>query len=200
MKVLIGCEESQILTKAFRNAGFEAYSCDLRPTQGNPTYHYHMNIFDALNMQSWDLIILHPPCTAMCLAGNSTYGKGKPKSAERQTAIAWTKILWQRSCASATHVALENPTSVIFNHMNHVQYIQPWQFGHPINKTTGFALKNLPPLKPTKIATNPQDLIHNMPPSKNRSRLRAMTFPGIAEAIVDQWGNYIKANNVKTII
>jgi hypothetical protein len=78
--------------------------------------------------------------------------------------------------------------------MMKVQYIQPWQFGHPVNKRTGFALRNLPYLKPTNVVDNAKDLIHNMPTSKNRARIRSVTFPGIAEAIVDQWGSYIKTN------
>lgn len=192
MNILIGCEESQVLANAFREKGFDAYSCDLKPTQGDSKYHYHMNIFDCLKQKEWSLIILHPPCTAMCLSGNRTYAKGKPKYKERQIAIAWTKILWDRACKIAPHVALENPRSVIFNYMFNVQYIQPWQFGHPINKETGFALKNLPRLKSTNIVENPQDLIYNMAPSKNRARLRSMMFLGIAEAIADQWGNHIK--------
>jgi hypothetical protein len=194
MNILIGCEESQTICKAFREAGFNAFSCDLRPTQGNPDWHYHMNIFDCFDKYDWDLIILHPPCTAMCLCGNRTYGKGKPKHEQRQIAIEWTKVLWKRACKAAKHVALENPMSVIFKHMMNVQYIQPWQFGHPVNKTTGFALKNLPRLKATDVVQNPKDLIHNMPPSKNRGRIRSVTFPGIASAIVAQWGSYIKLN------
>lgn len=194
MNVLIGCEESQILCKAFREAGFNAYSCDLMPTRGNPDWHYHENIFNVLDKHKWDLIILHPPCTAMALCGNRTYGKGKAKYEQRILAIEWTKILWKRACKAAKYVALENPSSVIFKYMLNVQYVQPWQFGHPVNKTTGFALKNLPYLKPTKIADNPQDLIHKMGPSKNRAIIRSTTFPGIAEAIVTQWGTYIKEN------
>lgn len=192
MKVLIGCEKSQILCKAFRKAGFDAYSCDLRPTQGDPKYHYHINIFDCFKKVNWDLIILHPPCTAMCLSGNRYYGKGKLKHEQRQIAIEWIKILWKYACNTAHYVALENPKSVIFKYLINVQYIQPWQFGHPINKTTGFALKNLPPLKPTKIVPQRKNLIHNMSPRKNRARLRSMTFPGIADAIVNQWGFYVK--------
>lgn len=194
MKVLIGCEESQTLCQAFRKAGFDAYSCDLRPTQGDPAYHYQTNIFNCFIGMGWDLIILHPPCTAMCLSGNGTYGKGKPKYEKRLIAIDFTRVLWNRACKSAKHVALENPSSVVFKYFMNVQYIHPWQFGHPVKKTTGIALKNLPRLKPTNIVENPQNLIHNMPPSKNRARLRSMTFPGIANAIVDQWGNYIQIN------
>jgi len=192
LKVLIGCERSQVLCQAFRKAGFDAYSCDVTPTQGNPKYHYHMNIIELLKESSWDLIILHPPCTAMCLSGNRYYAKGKSKYDQRCIAISWTRILWKYACKAAPHVALENPKSVIFKYFINVQYIQPWQFGHPVNKTTGFALNNLPNLKPTKIVKNSKDLIYNMPASKNRAILRSITFPGIAEAIVDQWGKYIK--------
>ena len=194
MNILIGCEVSQILCQAFRKAGFDAYSCDLMPTMGDPTYHYQLNIVECFNLKAWDLIIFHPPCTAMCLSGNRWYGKGKPKAAKRQAAVDFAMILWKLACQKAKHVALENPTSVIFKHLYNVQYVQPWQFGHPVNKLTGFALKNLPRLKPTNIVDNPKDLIHNMPESENRSILRSMTFPGIADAIVDQWGSYIKAN------
>lgn len=191
MKVLIGCEESQTICKKFRQANFDSYSCDLRPTQGDPKYHYQMDIFACIRQEAWDLIILHPPCTAMCLSGNATYAKGKPKHEQRLIAIDWTKALWKEACKNAKHVALENPMTVFFKYMMNVQYVQPWQFGHPVNKMTGFALKNLPRLKATNIVKNPQDLIHKMPPSKNRDRLRAMTFPGLADAIVDQWGRYI---------
>jgi hypothetical protein len=192
MNILIGCEESQILCQAFRDVGFNAWSCDLRPTQGNPDYHYQMDIRKVMQTWDWDLIILHPPCTAMCVSGNATYAKGKPKYKQRQEAINFALSLWLLACKNAKHVALENPKSVIFKYMMNVQYIQPWQFGHPVNKETGFALRNLPRLKPTNIVSNPKNLIHNMPPSKNRARLRSMTFPGISKAIVDQWGQYIK--------
>lgn len=193
MKILIGCEESQILCQTFIKAGFDAYSCDLRPTQKDPNYHFQMNIFEVFKKESWDLIILHPPCTAMCLSGNRWYGKGKPKYEQRLMALDWTKALWKAACKTAPYVALENPSSVFFKTLfANIQYIQPWQFGHPVNKLTGFALKNLPYLKPTKRVENSKNLIHNLPPSPNRARLRSMTFPGIADAIVDQWGTYIK--------
>jgi hypothetical protein len=191
MNILIGCEESQTLCQAFREANFNAYSCDLRPTQGDLKYHYQMNIFDCIRNYSWDLIILHPPCTAMCLSGNRWYSKGKPKYEQRLIAIDWTRALWKEACKATLHVALENPMSIIFKYMMDVQYVQPWQFGHPVNKMTGLALKNLPRLKATNIVKNSKDLIHNLPQSPNRSRLRSMTFPGIADAIVDQWGKYI---------
>lgn len=196
MNVLIGCEESQILCQEFREAGFDAYSCDLRPTQGDPTYHYQMDIKKVITTWDWDLIILHPPCTAMCLSGNRWYGKGKAKYNKRNEAINFALSLWLLACKYVPHVALENPTSVIFKYMMNVQYIQPYQFGHPVKKKTGFALRNLPRLKSTNIVDNPKDLIHNMPSSPNRARLRSMTFPGISKAIVDQWGKYIVEKDI----
>jgi hypothetical protein len=192
MKILIGCEESQVLCKTFRQASFDAYSCDIIPTRGDNKYHYQEDIFDCIKRSKWALIVLHPPCTALCLSGNRWYGKGMPKHNKRKEALLWTLSLWQLAKQYSNHIALENPKSVLFKRLPIVQYIQPWQFGHPENKTTGFALYNLPQLKPTKIVPAIENRIHNMPPSKNRSRDRSITYQGIADAIVNQWGNYIK--------
>ncbi len=200
LKILIGCEESQVLCSTFRKHNYNAYSCDIIPTRGNPEYHYQEDIFECINKFKWDLIILHPPCTALCLSGNRWYGKGKLKNYARQEAIKWTLDLWKHAKNNCNHVALENPASVIFKYLHDVQMIQPWQFGDAVNKQTYFSLYNLPRLKSTNIVKNPQDTIHKMAPSKTRSRDRATTFQGIADAIVDQWGNYIKElNNVKYI-
>ena len=89
MRVLIGCEFSQVVTRAFRERGHEAFSCDLLQTEGNPDWHVQGDCFDAIASKKWDLIILHPPCTAIALCGNSTYGKGMPKHAERLKAVEW---------------------------------------------------------------------------------------------------------------
>ena len=86
-KILIGCEESQVVTRAFRDRGHEAYSCDLVETRGNPDWHIQGDIMDAIARHQWDLIILHPPCTAMAVSGNRWYGKGMPKETERYNAL-----------------------------------------------------------------------------------------------------------------
>src|ERR1700747_587415 len=95
MKILIGCEESQTICKAFRDAGFEAYSCDLQATRGNPDWHYQQDIMTVIPMHRWDLIILHPDCTAMAVSGNRWYGKGMPLNQKRLEAIEWTLKLWE---------------------------------------------------------------------------------------------------------
>jgi len=199
MKVLIGCEESQIVCQAFREAGHGAYSCDLIPTRGNPDFHYQCDVKDALTEKSWDLVILHPDCTRLALCGNSTYGKGMPKHNERLWAIDWTLDLWERAKANSESVVLENPKSVIFPLLRKagatVQYVQPYQFGHLEQKCTGFALHNINPLVETDnvyeqmmlLPKNQRERIHYMAPSGTRKRDRSVTYQGIADAMANQW-------------
>lgn len=191
MKILVGCEESQILTKAFLSRGFEAYSCDVVPTLGNPEFHFQGCVKDCLALERWDLVVLHPPCTAMSLSGNRWYGFGMPRHNERLAAISWTLDLWHLALKHSRFVALENPLSVIFNHLPDVQYIQPYQFGHGETKKTGFATNGLPSLLPTNEVPGRENRVHRMPPGPDRARLRSQTYPGIAEAIADQWGSFV---------
>jgi hypothetical protein len=136
----------------------------------------------------WDLIILHPDCTAMAVSGNRWYGKGMPRHEERIAAVEWTVRLWETALAHSDRVALENPVSVVFNHLPNVQYVQPWQFGHGETKKTGLALHNLPCLQPTNIVEGRENRVWRMPPSNTRKRDRSMTYQGIADAMADQWG------------
>ena len=193
MKVLVGCEESQIVTKAFRDRGHEAYSCDLVETRGNPDWHIQGDIMN--NLVGWDLIILHPDCTKMAVCNNRRCAKGKPQYHERLADIEWTMELWTEAKKNCNHVALENPASTIFPVIRKsgavVQYIQPWQFGHGETKKTGLALHNLPPLESTNIVEGREQRIWKMPPSKTRARDRSETYQGIADAFVAQWSNYI---------
>lgn len=186
--ILIGCEESQTICNAFRSAGYEAYSCDLQPTRGNPDWHYQTDILNILPTRNWELVILHPDCTAMALSGNRWYGRGMPLNYKREEAIKWTVQLWQESKKHANRIALENPASVIFKYLDApTQYVQPWQFGHGEMKKTGFALHNLPPLLPTNIVGGREERVFRMPPSPNRKRDRSKTYQGVADAIVEQW-------------
>jgi len=114
MSILIGCEESQTICGKFRQAGYEAFSCDLEPTRGNPDWHYQADIMEVIGLHRWDLIILHPDCTALSLSGNRWYGKGMPRHSERLKAIAWAVELWNWAKEFSNKVALENPASVIF--------------------------------------------------------------------------------------
>jgi len=197
--ILIGCEESQTICAAFRAAGYEAYSCDLLPTRGNPDWHYQEDIKKCLKRRKWSLVILHPDCTAMALAGNRHYGQYSAKHKLRLKAVSWTLDLWALAKKQSHSVALENPASVIFPELRkkgaHIQYVQPYEFGHPERKKTGFALHNLAPLIATKnvykkmmsLPKKDRDRIHYMSPGPNRKRDRSKTYSGIADAIVSQW-------------
>jgi len=187
LPILIGCEESQVICKAFRDAGYEAYSCDLLPTRGNQDWHIQDDILNVIPKRQWSLIVLHPECTALALSGNRWYAQGKPYYQKRLSAIRWTLSLWQLAIKYSKKVALENPGSVIFKFLPNVFYCQPWQFGHGEVKQTGFALHGLEPLVPTEIVDGRDERIWRMAPSADRKRDRSETYNGIAQAIVSQW-------------
>lgn len=190
--VLIGCEESQTICGEFRAAGYEAYSCDLEPTRGNPEWHYQEDIMGIIPIRRWGLIIIHPDCTAMAVSGNRWYGAGMPMHAKRLYAIEWTLRLWTLAKQHSDRVALENPVSVIFQHLDApVCYVQPYEHGNGETKKTGFALHNLPPLLPTNPVPGRDPRVWKMGPSPTRKRDRSKTYAGIATAIVDQYGGLL---------
>jgi len=196
-RVLVGCEESQVVTNALRGAGILAFSCDLVPTRGNPEYHYQMDVVECIKSYGpWDMIILHPDCTAMAVSGNGTYANGKPGYTKRESAIKWTVDLWETATSECSHVALENPISVVFDYLGkfwkpQLCYVNPWEHGHGETKKTCFAIHGLPPLEPTQIVNGRDHRIWKMPPSKTRKRDRSTTYTGIATAIADQWGSVV---------
>lgn len=190
--ILIGCEESQIVCGAFRDVGFEAYSCDLKETRGNSAWHYQQCIMEVIPSRRWDLIILHPDCTYMAVCNNRRCAKGKPQYENRIKDIIWTVALWELAKQYSSRVALENPASTIFPVLRklgaYVQYIQPWEYGHGETKKTGFALHGLEPLRPTNIVGGREQRIWKMPPSRTRKRDRSETYLGVGSAMVHQWG------------
>ncbi len=188
MRVLVACETSGAIRQRMIDAGHDCISCDILPADDNSPYHYQGDVFDMLD-QEWDLIIMHPPCTALSLSGNGTYAKGKAKHNERLEAIVWTVKLWETAKGVSPRVAMENPMSVIFPHIDcdKVQYVHPWEYGHGEQKKTGFALHGLPELKPTDIVEGREQRIWKMGPSPDRWKERSKTYSGIAKAIVDQW-------------
>jgi hypothetical protein len=150
----------------------------------------------------WDLIILHPDCTAMAVSGNRWYGKGMPYHQKRLEAVEWTMALWDKACRHCPRVALENPASVFFTALREshpetdVQYIQPHEYGHPQFKKTGLALHGLSRLKPTDPLKVPEkgtpehwewQKVFRMAPSESRGADRSVTFLGIADAMGEQW-------------
>ena len=150
MKILIGCEFSGIVRDEFRDRGHECVSCDLLPSERGPLHHHQEDVRTVIKDGSpWDMIIMHPPCTALTVSGNRWYGKGTRMAHKRKEAVRWTMDLFTLAVSSAAHVAMENPVGVL--PIKASQYIQPWQFGHPETKRTGLWLHNLPKLEPTNI-------------------------------------------------
>jgi len=209
LNVLICCEESGIVRRAFRGRGHNAWSNDLIKSDDDSEYHLTMDCRTAIRNGNyytdgagWDLIIMHPPCDALALSGNRWYGRGMRDHHKRLEAVDWTLDLWYLAINHAKHVALENPKSVIFPLLaktNPVQWIQPYHFGHPEMKETGFALHNLPelshvnPLTPPKPGT-PEYIewqkVWRMAPSDDRKKLRSRTYHMVADAMASQWGAY----------
>ena len=171
-------------------------SCDLLPTDVDGPHH-EGDVYDCLK-EDWDLIIAHPPCTALTVAGNSTYGEGQPKYNERLEAVKWTVDLWNTMVSKSPKVCMENPVGVLrrLGGMHAPQFVQPYQFGHMEQKKTGLFLHGLPELKETnnvyedmmELPKNVRERLHYLPPSKDRWKIRSTTFSGIAEAMADQWG------------
>ena len=181
MKVLIACEFSGIVRDAFIKRGHEAVSCDLLPTE-QPGPHIQGDVHRILR-DGWDMMIAHPPCTYLAVSGARWF---KDKQQEQYAAIAFFIRLAQTAIPK---FCIENPVCIMSTVWRKPdQYIQPWQFGHGETKKTGLWLHNLPKLKPTNIVSGREARIHRMPPSKDRARLRSVTFQGIADAMAEQWG------------
>lgn len=184
MKILVACEYSGVVRDAFLERGHTAISCDLLPTDSAGP-HIQGDAIEAIK-DGWDLIIMHPPCTALAVSGNRWYGKNKERHNERLEAIDWTVGLWEHAKKYSDRVCMENPVGVL--PIPPTQYIQPWQFGHGEVKRTGLWLHGLPLLYPTEIVEGREPRIWKLPPSKDRWKIRSTTYKGIAEAMADQWG------------
>ena len=194
VNVLIGCECSGIVREAFRRKGHQTYSCDLQPADDNSPYHFQCSIFDVIN-NGWDLMIAHPPCTYLTVAGARWFDDPRypNRREDQQKALKFFVDLYN---APIKKIALENPVGVISTMFRKPdQSIQPYMFGHNAVKKTCLWLKNLPLLieKYYEI-TNEADpyfinnaflTIHN---KAERSKLRSKTFTNIALAMADQWG------------
>lgn len=182
MRVIVGCEFSQVVTKAFRNKGHETYSCDLLPTEGNPGWHFQEDLLDLLDRESFDLAIFHPPCTHLAVSGARWF---KDKKQEQEEALIFVKELMH---ANILRIAIENPISIISSRIRKPdQIIQPWMFGHGETKATCLWLKNLPKLQPTNIVDGRTARVHREPPGHDRWKNRSRTYQGIADAMADQW-------------
>ena len=183
MKVLVACEESQAVCKAFRDKGHEAYSCDIQPCSGgHPEWHIQCDVLKVLNPSrqtipgddwhgfkfrtqdgvlhcidgKWDLIIAHPPCTYLSNAGARwLYAGGELNTERYRKGLDGKKFFMAMLNADCPRIAVENhiPSS-IYDLSQYTQVIQPYQFGEPWSKKTCLWLKGLEPLQPTNIVTD----------------------------------------------
>ena len=197
MKILVGCEESQAVTKELRKIGHEAYSCDLQECSGGrPEWHLKIDVFKAIELKKWDVGIFFPDCTYLTVSANKWY-KDQPKrksgvlvGAERRAARERAIDFFMRlyNC-KIPKIAIENPIGVISSRFRKPdQVLQPWMFGHGETKATCLWLKNLPKLNPTNIVNGREQRLHLLPKTADRAKIRSKTFPGIAKAMAEQWG------------
>ena len=214
-RILVACEYSGIVRDAFAARGWDAWSCDLLESEKPGGQHYVGDVRDLL-AEDWDLMVAHPPCTFLSNsgAGHMYVGKGKEEKArlgytidqERwanmEEGAAFFNLLWT---ASVPRIAVENPIMHGWG-VERVggkasQFVQPYEFGHLESKKTGFRLKNLPPLTPSNnLVKEFNDLpksethkVHRMSPGPERWKNRSRTFPGIAQAMADQWGPLVES-------
>ena len=192
MKILVACEESQVVCNAFRAKGHEAWSCDILPTSGpHPEWHIQDDIMNVLRHDiispsscEYDMVIAFPPCTDLAVSG-ARWFEEKRKDGRQQKSIMFFEFFTQ---LKNKYVAIENPIGIMSTiYRKPDQIIQPWQFGHGETKSTCLWLNNLPLLVPTDIVDGREQKIWKMPPSEDRAKLRSKTYNGIAEAMANQW-------------
>jgi len=182
--VLVACEYSGVVREAFRTVGWDAWSCDLLPSE-IPGQHYQGDVFDVLD-EPWDLMVAFPPCTDLCVSGARHFA-GKRLDGSQKRSIEFFMAL---ALASVERIAIENPVGIMSTVWRRPdQIIQPWQFGHGETKATCLWLKGLPLLVPTDVVPGREQRVHRMPPSLDRWKERSRTFLGVARAMAEQWGN-----------
>lgn len=224
MNVLVACEESQEVCKAFRAKGHRAFSCDIQECSGgHPEWHIKGDVLPLLNGDcvfqtvdghyheqpcEWDLLLAFPPCTHLSSSGQHWFSRGLKDPKLREDAVEFFMTFAKANCP---RIAIENPVGIMSTCWRKPdQKIQPWQFGHPMTKTTCLWLKGLPALVPTEVLEKPETGWENQsfrPDGKYSSfvnydengkilawndprtaKIRSKTFPGIAKAMAEQWG------------
>jgi hypothetical protein len=202
--VLVACERSGVVRRAFRARGHNAWSCDLEPADDGSEFHIRQDALGAaylgqyVGMGYWDLLIGHPECTYLANSGakhlyagmKADNGPNADRWAHMGAAASFFMALWN---APVARIALENPIMLghprrLFGIPAPTQTIQPWQFGHGETKATCLWLKGLPPLTPTNIVEGREQRVFRMAPGPDRKKDRSRTFEGIAAAMAEQWG------------
>lgn len=188
-RVLIACEFSGVVRRAFAARDHDAWSCDLLPAEDGSNRHIVGDARDILG-DGWDLLIVaHPPCTRLCNSGVRWLAE-RDLWGDLAEAADLFSAFW---CAPVPRVCVENPVmhghakALIRDYAPPAQSVQPWQFGHGETKRTCLWLRGLPPLVPTEIVAGREARVHRMPPGPDRWRERSRFFPGIAAAMAEQW-------------
>ena len=226
LKLLVCCEESQRVCSAFRQRGWEAYSCDIMPESGgHPEWHIQQDVLPLINgncefftvdgekhkiIGKWDMIIAHPPCTHLAVSGAAHFAK-KIADGRQQQGIDFFMKFTEADC---DRIAIENPVGIMSSKWRKPnQIIQPWWFGDNVGKSTCLWLKGLPLLK-QEVTERPPVEYHTWVskdgkqkrqemwfyetrclPHSERGTAASKTFPGIARAMAEQWGEYIEQLN-----
>lgn len=207
MKILVACEESQAVCKAFRAKGHEAYSCDILPCSGgHPEWHIQGDALIEAYSGKYDLMVAHPPCTYLSNAGACRLypQKGVLNQERYKQGLEGKEFFMKLFNAPIKYICVENPIpSSVFELPKYSQIIQPYEYGHPFSKKTCLWIKNLPLLKPTNIIT--ENVVSwvsgGSKDSKGNKRknqgvaygsfMRSKTFQGIADAMAEQWSDII---------
>lgn len=218
MRVLIACETSGIARRAFAARGHDVWSCDIEAAEDRSNRHMICDVRDGILYDGWDLLaVMHPPCTRLCRSGRRwmsgpgiwTEPKKLPQGrtwsdlrAEFELGVDVFTTCW---AAPIERVAIENP---VMNDLARArmpadlpapQMVQPFWFGEPAYKNTGWYLRGLPALRETNRLPEPKkgsddwkawNRVHRMSPGPDRARLRSRSFPGMMAAAADQWGGY----------
>lgn len=198
MRVLVACEFSGTVRRAFAALGHDAWSCDLLPADDGHSNHIQSDAIAAVYSENWDLLIAHPPCTYLTNSGVTWLHKDPTRWAKLDEAAQFFKRLLD---APITKIAVENPIMHKYakeriDNINQSQTIQPWMFGHTEQKATCLWLKGLPLLQPTNnvkaemiaLPDNERQRMFYLPPGPERWKLRSKTYDGIAKAMAEQWG------------
>lgn len=214
MKILIACEYSGTVRDRFKALGHDARSCDILPSE-TAGFHYQDDLIKIIGSEEWDLIIAHPPCTYLTVTGNKWFyhpedkhldtserrphPKFPDRAKHREQAVGFFMAIANSGCKK---ICIENPVGIMSSRWKKPdQIIQPYEYGHPHAKKTCLWLKGLPKLESTEIV-EPEYVTFKsgkrmakwyvdaakLPPHE-RMKVRSKTFPGIADAMADQWGN-----------
>jgi len=212
-RILVACEESQAVTKAFRKLGFEAYSCDLLPCSGNnPDWHFQEDMFEVIKREpKFDLMIAFPPCTDLAVSGARHFERKIADGSQQKSIEFFMNVI----NADIERIVVENPIGIMSGkYRKPDQIVQPWQFGDKAQKSTCLWLKNVPKLLPTDIVEKGEffefiskkgekkrmpmwyyQALQDAKTPEERRTLRSKTFQGIADAMAKQWGDVLLGKN-----